>query len=93
MQCDRRLRLADGFNEFSKQKVKTTMEKLKKTLERLFWKRKYISGLERQIRSLKDDYSVLERKLMETERLNRGLTSDLMFYKKKYKKSKKGGGE
>lgn len=74
-------------------KSKLVMEKLKKTLERLFWKRKYIRVLERQIRSLKAEYSVLERKLMETEQLNRGLTSDLMFYKKKYKKSKKGGGE
>ena len=69
------------------------MEKLKKTLERLFWKRKYIRVLERQIRSLKAEYSVLERKLSETELLNRGLTSDLVFYKKKYKKSKKGGAE
>lgn len=74
-------------------KSKLVMEKLKKTLERLFWKRKYIIGLERKIEMLKADYSVLERKLMETERLNRGLTSDLMFYKKKYKKSKKGGKE
>ena len=78
---------------FQNKKSKLVMEKLKKTLERLFWKRKYIRVLERQIRSLKAEYSVLERKLSETERLNRGLTSDLVFYKKKYKKSKKGGAE
>lgn len=67
------------------------MEKLKKTLERLFWKRRYIIGLERKIEMLKADYNELAKKLKETEQLNRGLTSDLMSYKKKCKNTKKGG--
>lgn len=72
-------------------KSKLVMEKLKKTLERLFWKRKYIRVPEMKIEMLKADYNELAKKLKETEQLNRGLTSDLVFYKKKYKKSKKGG--
>ena len=72
-------------------KSKLVMEKLKKTLERLFWKRRYIIGLERKIEMLKADYNELAKKLKETEQLNRGLTSDLMSYKKKCKNTKKGG--
>lgn len=69
------------------------MEKLKETLERLFWKRNYISELEDRIIGLMAENGELEKKLRETERLNRGLASDLTYYKNKSKKAKKGGKE
>lgn len=72
-------------------KSKVVMEKLKKTLERLFWKRRYILGLERKISSLNAKNNELAKKLKETEQLNRGLTSDLMFYKRRSRNIEKGG--
>lgn len=62
-----------------------------KSLKKMFRKSKYIAELECRIRQLEREIEELNVEISGLNELNKGLTSDLMSYKRKCRNSKKGG--